>query len=251
VTIGPDSDLGELGLEIAKFRPHIIVSAASDAMTKLDGLIDKIELEWEPVSGGLSLPFYILSPYNAGDLGHLHDAINQNLKNAQNPEMYTRFIGLSIAGAEDISLQNAYATKLLSRFPDAYPDSANYYDAVYYLAYAMYGSSDDGALTGPGIADGMKRLLSGDAEFDVGSMSINDVFDALDVPGSTIHVRSTLGPPSFDPETGVRPVDAGVFCFHVEEGASSAQRRFDVLRYDRDLARFRGDEFPCLDGFYP
>ncbi|HKY36439.1 MAG TPA: hypothetical protein VJN18_10895 [Polyangiaceae bacterium] len=245
-TVNPSSDLAELGLQIAQFRPHIVISAASDAFTKPEGLIDHIEFEWAAAADDLLRePFYILSPYNAGDLGYLQSNIDKGLK-FSGSDMYTRFIGLSIAGARDISLQNIYANKLLSRFPNAYTDSANYYDAVYFLAYAMYGSSDTGALTGPGIADGMKRLLSGDP-FDIGAMAINDVFDALDVEGATLQLNSTLGPPSFDPETGVRPVDGGVFCFSREnEQATSTQRELDVLRYDRDLEHFGDAEFPCF-----
>jgi hypothetical protein len=245
-TVGPDTDLAELGLEIAELRPHIVISAASEAFTKPAGLIDNIELEWNAAADDeLREPFYILSPYNAGDLAYLQGNIDNSLETSGS-DMYTRFVGLSIAGAEDITLQNIYANQLLSRFPDAYADSANYYDAVYFLAYAMYGSSDTGPLTGPGIADGMKRLLSGDP-FDIGATDINDVFDALDVPGGTLQLNSTLGPPSFDPETGVRPVDGGVFCFYKEnENSKSTQRAFDVLRYDRELEQFNDAEFPCF-----
>ncbi len=245
VTILPESDLVVEGLKLAEFRPHIIVSAASDAFTKTEGLMERVEFEWVSVAGGQRLPFYILSPYNAGDLGRLQASIDKSFELDENGDMHTRFVGLSIAGAEDISLRNIYRSELLRIFPDAYPDSENYYDAVYFLAYAMYASSDTGALTGPGIADGMKRLLSGDS-FDIGSTTINDVFDALDVADATIQLNSTLGPPTFDPDTGVRPVDGGVFCFE-KTGISSTERRLDVLRYDRELEQLKGDDFPCFD----
>ena len=81
--------------------------------------------------------------------------------------------------------------------------------------------------------------------------AFGELDDALDVEDGTLQLNSTLGPPTFDPETGVRPVDAGVFCFFSENGTAS-KRRLDVQRYDRTLGEFRdGREEPCFAGLFP
>jgi hypothetical protein len=63
-----------------------------------------------------------------------------------------------------------------------------------------------------------------------------------------VHVASTLGPPDFDPETGVRPIEGGVLCF--QKSGFKVQQRSDVLRYDATDGALVGT-FPCFDNFYP
>jgi hypothetical protein len=238
-----------MGIDIATFKPDIVVSAASEAFSMPGGLLQEIEANWDVIANGTKRPFYVLSPYNAGDLGTVEFMINGQIEAATDINAQQRFVGISIAGAEDLTLQTGYESRLRSHFKDAYTDTANYYDAVYFLAYAMYGSSDSGPLSGPGIADGMKRLLAGDSSFDIGPAPIiPKVFDALAEPGSNIEVRSTMGPPSFDPDTGVRSVDASVLCF--QKDGTTVTRQLDVLRYDRKLSKFRG-AFPCFTGLFP
>jgi hypothetical protein len=62
-----------------------------------------------------------------------------------------------------------------------------------------------------------------------------------------VHVLSTLGPPDFDPDTGVRAVDGNVLCFERIEKLVVLHK--DVLRYDRDLGKLTGT-FPCFSGFF-
>jgi hypothetical protein len=57
-----------------------------------------------------------------------------------------------------------------------------------------------------------------------------------------------LGPPDFDADTGVRPVEGGVLCF--EKTDFKVQQRPDVLRYDVREGALIGT-FPCFPGFYP
>lgn len=251
-TLDSVEELEEVSREVIAFRPHLIISAASELVTMPGGLLQQIEMSWGDISipgDTMQRPFYLLSPYNAGDLGNVEKLINGFIDSGFETDPQQRFVGLSIANAENLTLQNGYANRLRSDFPDAYTDSANYYDAVYFLAYAMFASSDRGALTGPGIANGMRRLLSGEQRFDVGPLPINDVLDALETENSTIELGSTLGPPGFEPDTGVRSVDGAVFCFK-KEGAT-ATRRIDVLRYDRASGAYRGQSFPCFSGFFP
>ena len=231
--------------DIIDFGPDVVISTASELFSMDGGLLQNIDLEW----GGTQdkpRPFYVLSPYNAGDLNRAILLMNNFIEAGVETDPEQRFVGVSVAGARDNTLQNAYSTHLRTLFKDAYFDTANYYDATYFLAYAMVAAGSETELSGSRIASGMQRLLSGPS-YNVGPDDIGHIFDALSA-GTNVHVASTLGPPDFDPKTGVRSVDGGVLCF--ERVGDTVQRQTDVLRYDHDQAAFTGT-FPCFGDFYP
>jgi hypothetical protein len=247
-----DPKLAELATELITFRPHVIVSAANELLSSDKGLLQTVEIDWgDPNNPGTKeerdfRPQWILSPFNAGDLEGMRVFI-KNLNEGSDPLTYQRFLGISIAGPADTTLQNSYATRLRTAFRDAYQDSANYYDAIYYLAYGMYGAGTDEELSGPSIARGLQRLVSG-KPFSVGPKAITSVFDELSRPDQGVELASTLGPPNLDPETGVRSVEGSVFCFDNKNGV---QLQVDALRYDPETKQLIGDDFPCFSGFYP
>jgi hypothetical protein len=241
------ADLAEIADKVVSFRPHIVVSMASGVMTQpVDGLIDRIESNWELEAQ--ALPMYLLSPYNSGDLSSVQDLIKGSWDNAVEPYPERRFVGLAVASAEDSSLQNDYAVRLRNKFPDAYADTANYYDAFYYLSYATYAAGFDAPLTGKRIASGMQRLLAGDP-FQPVPQQLPDVFAVLSNPEATIQLESTLGPPGFDPVTGNRPIDASVLCFDRTGDKVTLVR--DVRRFDRALGKFRGSVPFCSSHLVP
>lgn len=241
-------NLAQSADEIAAWGPDIVISTASEAFVMTNGVQQFIDDDWVGTAPkDKPLPFYILSPYNAGNLSALVKRVSARIDGEPNVDHQQRFVGVSIASAPDNTLQNAYAIRLRSRFKNAITDTANYYDATYYLAYAMYAADQPNGLTGSGIARGMKRLLSGDS-FDVGPSSITDVFVALTEGEGSVHVRSTLGPPDFDAKTGVRAVDGSVFCF--DRVGNTARVVPDALRYDRNAKALVGKSFPCISGFF-
>jgi hypothetical protein len=233
---------------IGDFQPDIVVSAASESFLMKNGVQEQLEGNWaeysypaDPKPG----PFYILSPYNAGNLVPLQGRIAGRLDAQPSLQEQQRYVGVSIAAAADSSLQNAYAVRLISAFDKALTDTANYYDAVYYLAFAMRGADQPNGLTGSGIARGMKRLLEG-PRFQLGPSSASQVFAALAKPGVTVDIESTLGPPGFDPATGVRAVEGSVFCFSRTKNTTSAL--FDQLRYSPSKKGLIGD-LSCIPDF--
>ena len=245
---GDAKDLAANALAIAQFAPDIVISAASEPFVMNNGLEQQIEDEWGVNAGAQPRPFYILSPYNAGDVTDLMTRISGRLEgDVTAGEDQQRFVGVSIASAVDKTLQNAYAIRLRSLFKDAIVDTANYYDAVYYLAYAMYGANQPDGLTGSGIVQGMQRLLSGKSVNVGPGAAISATFKALAVAGSTVHLESTLGPPDFDPNTGVRPVNGSVFCF--KRISTTVKLVSDVLRYDDASKGFSGSFSPCNSEF--
>ena len=231
--------------KLIAFHPDIVISASSETFSQKAGLLEALESDWNEVNLTAPRPFYILSPYNAGDLSNVHDLMSNLIQGGVDPQPNQRFVGVSIAGAEDLTLQNQYATRLRTAFQGAYADSGNYYDASYFLAYAMYAAGAS-PLTGSRIAAAMPRLINGKA-YDVGPANISTVFQALSKPASTIELDGTLGKPNFDATTGVRRDQGSVFCFESDNGVISPQP--DVLRYNTELGQFEGT-FPCFSNFY-
>jgi len=247
----PDQEtmLATTAQEIVDFGPDVVVSAASELFSMDGGLLHSIDTTWPGREVEKPLPFYILSPYNAGNLNPAIQLMNDAIAFTNETDPEQRFVGVSVAGARDNTLQNQYALRLRTLAKKPYFDTANYYDAIYFLAYAMYAGGTQAELSGSSIASGMQRLLSG-MSYDIGpSPAIEPIFDALKAPATTVHIASTLGPPDFDPKTGVRPVDGSVLCFQKVD-PTTVQPRTDVLRYDRDQATFTGT-FPCFDNFFP
>jgi hypothetical protein len=246
------------GRRICQFLPDIVVSTAGESFTQQSGVLASIEMAWqvcfEQDAAVGQRPFYILSPINFGRLSYIRQIINAQmvpgpLGTTIDSQAYRRFIGISAARAADPTLYNDFVKRLLSHFPDGEPESENFYDAFYYLAYAMYGAGSVAKVTGPGIADGMLRLISGPTPYNVGPIAMQDVISALSVATATIRLNGTLGPANFARQTGAR-VDVGsVFCFDENTAVRPQVLRYDPTPDDRSPGRFTGT-FPCFTGFY-
>jgi hypothetical protein len=248
-TTDPD-EIAPIIDEIIEFRPDIVVSAASDVMTKINGVVEQVEARWEVLPDGYPLPTFILSPFNAGDLTRLRTYISSSVEASGEEQQQERYIGVGIAGPEDNSAQFEYESRLGALFGNVFADTANYYDATYLLAYAMYGAGIEEPLTGSSIARGMQRLLSGPA-LAIGPNTILSTFDVLRDPNASAEIRSTLGPPSFDSATGVRQIDGSVYCFN--RNGTDVSVTIDSYRFDRTLGELRkskrGAPF-CIDDFF-
>jgi hypothetical protein len=252
---GPNPDIQDAVDQLAAFAPDIVISAAADPMTTSDGtnpdgIIQRLESAMPAPR-----PYYILGPYNAGTaaLSAVEDVIDREF--AMDATVAGRFLGVSAAAASDLTLQNGFATRFITRHMDLSGAIAgqvdNYYDAVYYLAYATYAASLANDMTGPGISAGMTRLIALDGEpFGDGPEAIKDVFDGLANADNRIALSSTLGAPTFDPKTGVRPATPGIFCFTWDAGSQQPRHSLDVLRYDAEHEVFTGS-YDCLANFAP
>ena len=238
-------DITQALSDIIDFAPDIIVSTASDVMTMQGGLIGQIESFWAQTRRpDEERPYFILSPYNAGDLGSVTPIV-QGLRMNVDVNAHRHFLGISAASAVDPTLQNEYATRLRKRFgADANVDTGNYFDAVYTLAYAMVASHS--TLEGPELAAAMPKLLSGEP-FGARPDDIEGTLAWLSDATHTVELSGTLGPPDFDVDTGVRAATPAVFCYDFD-GLLSVEEQ--VLRYDRDADVFTGS-YPCIDGFAP
>ncbi|HVR19769.1 MAG TPA: hypothetical protein VMS65_08735, partial [Polyangiaceae bacterium] len=246
-----DTTIAEAVEALGTFVPDIIVSASGNEFTKTEGVLWSLENEWVSAPR----PFYLLSPYNAGDLGAVRTRIRRLVDELAEQDANSRFLGVSVAGPTNLDNQNAYAAALQTRFPRTQhpdhppdPDTGNYYDAAYFLAYAAYAADLTKPLTGPRMAAGLERLVDAmGAELNVGPRHSRLVFDTLD-RGETVALDGTLGPPDFS--DGYRRVNGSVYCFELVSG--SATLRKDVLIYNAD-DEFRlnplWSSFPCFANF--
>jgi hypothetical protein len=222
----------------------LVISTAGQDVTRAEtGVIELLETQWMGYPDALR-PFYVLSPFNAGDLGAVTTLIGIELE-GPDLEATKRFVGVTAASAEDGSLQQAFAVNLGDNYPKSNPDTGNYYDAFYFLAYAMYGARVNDP-QGTDIARGMRRLLAGE-RFNVGVDDISSVFKALAVDGASIELDGTLGRPAFDPETGVHVDPGAVFCIGAD---ASVYVSPNALRYAPATGTFQGN-FPCFSDFAP
>jgi hypothetical protein len=252
VRMARDTRVADAVEELWNFVPDIVVSASGSEFTKAEGVLWSLENEW----ASSTRPFYVLSPYNAGDLSAVRARIDRLADETAELDANSRFIGVSIAGPENPNNQNAYAERLQRRFPRSQhpthppdPDTGNYYDAAYFLAYAAYAAGLEEPLTGARMAAGLARLVDPNgAELDVGPGHGRIVLDTLD-RGDTVELFGTLGPPDFT--DGYRRVNTSVYCFEMVIGAASLRK--DVLTYASD-DEFRlnplWSAFPCFPGFY-
>lgn len=236
--------LDEIVNDLIALAPDLVISTAGGEVTRGEsGIIWQLETKWNGFVVNVPLPFWILSPYNAGDLLDVVDLLETEMTGAD-AEPTERFVGVTAASSPDGDVQSLYAVNVRDTFTDADPDTGNYYDAFYFLAYATYGSRVNDP-KGADIARGMRRLLSGDP-YDVGVTAIADVLAALEDDAGTIELNGTLGPPVFD-SAGIRVDSGALYCFQASGAAVLVQH--ETLRYDRATASF-GGTFPCFSDFY-
>ena len=251
-----DPKLSDVAQEILDFGPDIIISTAAEEVTQPEGILQLVEQGWDGPGGRGERPYWILSPYNAGDLG----VVEAWILAASTPPALAdettprRFIGLSAASADDPTLKNQFVSRLRAAHLGDNPieDTGNYYDAVYFLSYALYASGNPGTPSGSETAAGMTRLITGDRKDDVPDQ-IDAIFEKLADAETKISLYTTLGAPDFNPQTGVLRATPTVFCYElagVEEMSPFVRLNRDVLRYDRADGKFTGT-YPCLDDFLP
>jgi hypothetical protein len=164
-------------------------------------------------------------------------------------------LAVSVAPPANLDLQVAYEQRLFDHFRDTEtrpnPDTGNYYDALYYLAYAAYGADLRQPLTGQRMVQGLTRLVDAEkpSDFSVGPSHIDPILGLLDEE-ETLALETTLGPPDF--VDGHRRVNASVSCVEVFDRLTYERR--DVLIYDREGEVFAQPlgwpDFPCFPNFF-
>ncbi len=213
------------------FEPDIVLGLVSGEFVEL---MNSFEGQ---VAG--EKPFYVLSPYVFGR----SDLADQNFFD----DVHPRLLGVNFGAAEDPTLYQLYLSKLEDTYRDvgfSLAGSENFYDAAYYLMYAIVGAGEPPRLTGNEIALGMTRLVNGRVEFNVGSMDANDVVGTLRGSiSSEISLIGTMGPPDFNTSTGARRGRPTIYC--IDGNGDYVQ---NAMLYDVETGTLSGSP-PCVADF--
>ena len=239
------TDLTAVSNAIKAFAPNIVLSLAGDDFT------DTLLPDLEPMLG-VDGTYFVLSPVNLGAMAKvkvvIENAVGLDSKAAR------RYLGVNIAGAENTDLYGDYLNRLLRDFPRARAGTENYYDAMYFLVYALHAGAPTGDAGGSDVVDGIKRLMEpGGTAYNVGADDVSNVYGSLLVSSNRIYLTGTLGPPDFNRDTGVRNSSGSVLCFeHTLGQAVVITEHPDTLRTDSAGALQFSSGFtpitaPCLD----
>ncbi len=230
--------------KIVAFRPHVIVSLTASETGQILPLIDR---RLAADLGAANAPRYVLSVRNASNgplLAFLGDGTVQS-----GEEKRKRFVGVQYAGADN---KDQY-TRYLARFADKYPQvsqveyraTENFYDAMYWMVYGAF-AAQAGSVTGPDIANGVRKLLDGPTVYPGTVKNISDAFVTIANSSTGVTFQGSLGTPNFDTRSGAQRSVGAVYCY-TREGPVYGPR-YDVLRFNSTTQALDGD-FDCFVGF--
>lgn len=240
----PTADYASVNSALLAFRPHVVIAITREEF--VSKILPAVEGGWTAAAAGQARPFYVLPTSLSGNLDLLNYVGLDSGSNTSEIKR-KRFVGVAPASAEDMTLYDQF----MVRFRTAYPrfenpgGFENFYDAVYLLANAMFAAGSVPKLTGPDIARGMQRVISGNLLVDVGPLTIADGFSAL-ATGGAIRINGTMGPADFNPGVGARRGNGSVYC--IQRTGGQVAFAYDVLRYDQSARTLNGT-FPCFSGF--
>jgi hypothetical protein len=240
----PTADYSTLNAALLSFRPHVVIAITREEFVYK--ILPAVESGWQASASGQARPFYVVPTALSGNLDLLN-YLAQDSAGATSDSKRSRVLGVAPASAADLTLYNQF----LVRFRTAYPrfenpgGFENFYDSVYLLADAMFAAGSVPKLTGPDIARGVQRVITGSTIVNVGPTFIADGFTAL-AAGGNIRLNGTMGLADFDPGIGARRGGSSVYC--VDRGQDGLVFAYDVLRFDATSHSLTGD-LPCFSGF--
>lgn len=231
------SNADDITVELLAFKPHLIVSTAGEGFVQL--VLPLVEEGWNAAAPGQVKPFFVLSRFAAGQGPLLATSANRPIR--------SRTVGINYATIEGDRLYQSYLIRLKGANPgfDGLESTENFYDVVYFLYYAMAGAGGARPLGGSDIASGMRRVISGDIDFEVGSEDVPNAVALLQAnPDASVSFIGTMGAPEFNVANGARHTPSSVWCLDADNGAI----QFEALRYNQEEQTLSGN-FPCFDDF--
>jgi hypothetical protein len=224
------AEAGAVITALSEFKPHIVVVTAGTEFTSK--VLPVLEDNWDdnPDTGQVR-PFYVTGPLLAFDGNLISDA-----------SVRQRLAGVNFTADPDQTLFNMFKANFQAAYPEIeFLSTENFYDAAYYLLYAIAASGNPAQLSGDSIAEGMLRIVSkSGTKLSVGPNSISDVLATLAASNSRVALRGTMGPADFNLGTGARIAQGSVYC------VAPNGFNYDTMRLDSS-GNLVGT-FPCFDG---
>ncbi|HEY6724285.1 MAG TPA: hypothetical protein VI197_09640 [Polyangiaceae bacterium] len=261
-TEAPVPDVSEAFSTILTVEPHLVLAITRSEFL-MEDLLPRVETVWDTVNGDRSLPppMYLFSPRisrnSTAPIVERFDTAPGN--NPAFTPLRQRLLGVAPAGAEDTELYDLYLFEFESLYGAAVGEGVtlagteNYFDAAYFMMYAIHGGSAVTNLTGQNVSTGMTRLLGPGTNYEVFRGDPNLVIKELrsgDEDGY-ITLEGTMGPPAFRP-SGARINLPSIYCFDRDPEDDAMTFYPDVLKYDptsETLSSPSGED-PCsLEGF--
>lgn len=236
-------DNGDALQALTDFRPHLVLALGGGEMALLmSGLEARWKRDWadcpeEQEDSPACPPFYIAGP-----------TLFEDVLLADMNAVHRRLLGINFAGSEDTEAYDLYLSRLEGKNPGAgisLEGSENFYDATYYMMFALAAAGKKSHPSGSDVRAGMERLIDPFAtEYQAGRRP-SDPLGVLVSTSSTIQLTGVMGPPDFDRTSGARRGLPSVFCLD----DSSGQTRYiqDALRYDSSTGKLVGEQ-ECVPG---
>ncbi len=224
-------------VSVVDFAPHVVVGATTEDM--LIRTIPSIEAAWDAATSDQPRPFYLLSPYNYLRQAMQTLIVGDTSEGNGKVALHKRILGFGWPATLDSSLYDAYQIRYNEVYSPA-PGNENYYDAAYYLMYAVAGST--WPLDGRSIAAGMKRVTTGDVQVEIGPNSqMGAAVTGMRLESDyDIELIGTMGPPNWD-AFGGRSDPGSVWCVDINRIYLA-----DVLRYNTGTNLLEGDVSDCF-----
>jgi len=221
----PNVDYTTVIADVIAHKPHVVLLFGTTETA--NELFDGIEAAWADIAPPIPRPYYLLP--DGGKVAELLQKIGDD----DDRRKRVRGTVPGVAGALYDAFKLRYKA-FIKEDPLAYAETG--YDAAYLLAYAIVAAKDK-AITGPNIADGLKRTIKGTG-INAGPTDINKAFQALDSTGE-IDYTGASGPLNFDTATGEAKADIDIWC--VGRNASQAPVFLSSgQRYDAALGKVVG-----------
>jgi hypothetical protein len=237
-------------LELQTNPPHVIVAMATSEFPKI--VVPSIENTWPTKQ---IRPYYVMS-YAIFNTIELQDVASQF--SGKSPPLEMRVVGIADSQALDSHskrLYDAYYSRLITAYDSgalatSLSGTENYYDAAYYLLYAIAAAAANRpSVTADNILGGLtgKVISSVPIEsVDVGPSYIGPTIANLNnlALAYKFSLWGTMGAPNFDTTTGIRTSPTSAWCIQKSAGKSAWEYQADGLVYDSAARAFS----PPADG---
>ncbi|WP_156338954.1 ABC transporter substrate-binding protein [Chondromyces crocatus] len=185
-------------------QPHIVVLVGySEAVNDIFVPLEKALAERPPAT--TTLPYYVMTDGVVSS--DLWDTIGTN------NTLRKRVSGTTPGRARSNPVFQAFAKTYKARFDDGGSEvfgAAEAYDAVYVLGYAA-ATLGTNPVTGPGLAEGIGKLIPPGTPIDAGAAAIPDAITRLRA-GEKIDFTGASGPLDFDLGKGEAAGDIQIWC---------------------------------------